>query len=235
MRKLLLLAFLLVSCASHSVTETAPPGYVLHPAPTEPKYLSVDLYDGLKAKLPKPPSANSTEQKGDEAKLLAAQASRTAADCERANAEVGVSLASFFGGEGGVLSAAEVSRLEPFLAQVRNDADYFIQRLKKDFPRQRPFLYVDGLNPCVPKEVTQAYPSGHAAISRLQALVLGRIFPERTAALYARAKTIGQDRVLAGVHHPSDIAAGAQLAEMLYGQLGKSEAFREALGKASRR
>jgi acid phosphatase (class A) len=225
--------FLCAACASTRAPEP-PPGYVLHEAPKEPKFLEVGFYEVIKAKLPPPPPANSLRQKSDEAKLLEAQNSRSPADCERANAEVRLSLSSFFGGEGGLLNPAEVSRLEPFLGQVRNDIDFFIQRLKNDFPRPRPFLYVDGVKPCVPKEVTQAYPSGHAAIARLQALVLGRIFPERSGAFYRRAKEIGQDRVLAGVHHPSDVAAGAQLAEEIYTELGKSGKFREALGRAAR-
>jgi acid phosphatase (class A) len=115
------------------------------------------------------------------------------------------------------------------MLQVRNDADYFIQRLKIDFPRQRPFLYVPGLEPCVLKEVTGAYPSGHAAISRLQALILSRLYPERSQALFARARAIGQSRVLSGMHHPSDIRAGEELAEKLYGEFGKSESFQRAL------
>ena len=74
-----------------------------------------------------------------------------------------------------------------------------------------------------------SYPSGHATISRIEALVLADLVPARRAELLARADEIALSRVIGGVHHPSDIEAGKRLAETLYAVYRKSPAFRREL------
>lgn len=203
-------------------------GVVHHPAPKDPVYLNSSLYDSLKIKLPIPPVLKSASQSDDEKQLFDFQKSRTDADCMQAKAEVFVSLKGFFESPRGPLKRSDVEKLTPFFEQVRNDGDYFIQRMKKDFPRKRPFAYIEGIEPCVPKEVTGAYPSGHAALSKLYALILSDFFPAHRAKLEARALEIGKHRVLSGMHHPTDIASGRVLAELLYGELKKSKKFQSA-------
>ncbi|MGH2930169.1 MAG: hypothetical protein ACRDL8_18340, partial [Solirubrobacteraceae bacterium] len=41
---------------------------------------------------------------------------------------------------------------------------------------------------------------------------LGQIFPDRADKLTAWGQYVGQLRVIAGVHHPTDVAAGQALA-----------------------
>lgn len=217
---------LLNACAGKS------PEYAVHPVPTEPKFLAAARYEEFKAKVAAPPATGSGPQAADEKALLDYQRERRPEDCARAESEVQLSLNNFYGGPRGPLRPAEVASLERFFGQLRNDADYYIQRLKVDFPRPRPFLYVKGLEPCIPREKTQAYPSGHAAIAQLQARVLASLFPERAEAFLERARVIGRDRVLAGVHHPSDVAAGQALADQIYDALKKSAAYRAALAEA---
>lgn len=205
----------------------ASPSTVVHPAPKEPVYLNASLYGAFKKRLPPPPSLKSKEQQQDEKELVKAQKSRTEAQCKHAEKEVFVSLDNFFGGATGLVKADRVSELTPFFEQLRNDGDYFIQRLKKDFPRKRPFAYVAGLTPCVPKEVTGAYPSGHAVLSKLYALVLSEMSPKDRDKFEARAFEIANHRVLTGMHHPSDIAAGRALADLIYEELKKSKKYQD--------
>lgn len=202
---------------------------VVHPAPKEPRFLSAGWYPTLKAQVGAPPKANSPEQKKDEEALRNYQATRSTEDCQRAQSEVFVSLENFFGKPRGPLESATVKPLSDFFEQIRNDGDYFVQKLKKEFPRKRPFLYVKGIEPCVPKEVTDAYPSGHAVLSRLYALVLTDFFPEQKAAIEKRADQIAEDRILAGMHHPSDIATGRLIGEKIYAELQKSEKYQAEL------
>lgn len=204
---------------------------VHHPAPKDPIYIDGKLYNSVKANVPKPPEMQSSSQKNDEAELLKLQKSRTTADCAQAKEEVFVSLKSFYGKPSGTLNPPEVEKLSAFFEQIRNDADFFIQQMKKDFPRQRPFLYMKDINPCVPKEVTGAYPSGHATLSRLYALILSDLFPDRKATFESRSLEIGKHRVLVGMHHPTDIESGRKLAELLYGEFKLSKKYQEAVSK----
>ncbi len=207
------------------------PTFVHHPTPTEPKFVRPDFYATVKQKLDPMPKKGSARQKRDERELASLQKSRTPAQCDQARSEVTLSLTGFFGTPHGPLPVAETQKLEPFFAQLRNDGDYFIQKLKVDYPRPRPFNYLP-LDPCVPREVTGAYPSGHAMLSELFALVLTDLYPKQKKALAARSRRIAHHRVLAGMHHPSDIEAGRKLAGLVYAEMKKSPEYRKALAEA---
>jgi acid phosphatase (class A) len=217
--------FLLVSWSLSSTCLGKEQEVVHHPAPKKPQYVGEDLYAGFKKQLPLPPSKGSEKQKQDEEELFQLQKTRTPEDCERAKSEIFVSLENFFGLPHGPVKKSDAQILTPFFEQIRNDGDYFIQKLKKDFPRQRPFLYLKEISPCVSKEVTGAYPSGHAVLSKLFALILGDFYPDQKEKLDARAKQIADDRILVGMHHRSDIEAGQSLAAIIYGEFKKSSKY----------
>jgi hypothetical protein len=227
------IAFLFTLFASQAFVFGNQKDVVHHPAPRQPIFLSISWYETLKKEVPPPPAIGSEAQALDETELLEMMRTRTKADCKQARAEMAVSLDTFFGPRAGLLTASQVKAQSAFFEQVRNDSDYFIQRLKKDFPRKRPFLYVNGVKPCVKKEVTMAYPSGHAVLSRLFALILSDQDPARATAYQTRADEIARHRVIAGMHHPSDIALGKKLADKIHAQLKRSPQFLEAQ-KASR-
>jgi acid phosphatase (class A) len=218
------LLFLLSVFSISAITEAADQ-VVHHPVPKKPVFVSETWYESLKTSLPLAPLQNSAQQKSDEQELFKYQKTRKAADCEQAKVEVMVSLSNFFGSKGSPIPMADIEKLSPFFEQLRNDAHYFIQRLKKDFPRQRPFLYLKGLEPCVAKEVTGAYPSGHAVLAELFGLVLTDFYPEHKKFLETRAKKIAEHRVLAGMHHRTDIEAGTKLGALIYEQFKKSGVF----------
>ncbi len=174
---------------------------VHHPAPKEPIYVSAAWYETLKKSLPPLPMEESPAQKNDEKTLRELQAGRTEADCQAARTEMMVTLGNFYGQPQGPLTPAQVEKLAPFFEQVRNDADFFIQKLKKEFPRKRPFLYMADIQPCVAREVTGAYPSGHAMLSQLFALILVDLKLGDATRLGERAREIGKHRVVSGMHH----------------------------------
>lgn len=209
-------------------------GVVHHPEPKKPIYVSEEWYKTLKQELPHPPIKKSNKQKRDEKELHRLQKNRTEADCDAAKGEILVSLKAFYGTPGSPISDADIEKLSPFFEQLRNDADYFIQLLKKDFPRERPFLYVKGIEPCVAKEVTGAYPSGHAVLSRLFQHVLTDLYPEHKKYIKGRSKTIADHRVLVGMHHRSDIEAGQALANLIYKEFKKSDQYKKDFENAKK-
>jgi hypothetical protein len=227
-----IIAILLISMQSYSVfaDPAKDAGVVHHPTPTEPKLIAASWYDTLKKQVTPPPQPGSKEQRKDEELILKLQARRTDKECAAAQHEVSVSLATFFEGKN-LLSKAEVEKLNAFFLQLRNDGDYFVQKLKRELPRKRPFVYLSAVKPCVPKEVTDAYPSGHAVLSRLYALVLGDLYPARKDAFNARAEEIAMHRVISGMHHPSDIAEGQKIGDLLFKEFKDSKRYVDALKK----
>jgi acid phosphatase (class A) len=193
-------------------------------------YLTTDAVDP-KAILPGPPDAVATRAELDE--MLDIQSKRTEADCVRARVEVKNSVGTFFGPPYGSLTAAEAAALEPLFVKVRGDMNTFVQSTKKIWDRARPWIEEPKLTPCVLLEHTGAYPSGHSAGSHIFALLLGQLNPKRAAAVMADADRVAADRVLSGLHHPSDTDAGKKLADAVWQAMQKQPSFQSDLVKFS--
>ncbi len=63
----------------------------------------------------------------------------------------------------------------------------------------------------------------------MYALILAELAPEHRDALLDRGREIGWDRVVAGLHHPSDIIAGRVLGQALAQSLLADPKFRAQL------
>lgn len=194
-------------------------------------YMDQNLYEQFKTQIPDFPKSGSAEQAADEKELRKIQKSRTQKDCERAVSEVTVTLQSTYGKPYGQLNADQVNVLIPFFDQIRHDAGPYIGQIKKGYTRLRPYDYLEDLSPCISREKSFAYPSGHATLATLYSLVLMDLFPKNKVNLKKRAEQIGHDRILGGVHHPTDIAAGKKLGSLLYTELKKSKIFNDDLEK----
>jgi len=103
---------------------------------------------------------------------------------------------------------------------------------KDTFNRKRPFEITKKTKLFVPIESTPSYPSGHSTRATLWALVLAQIFPDQKDALMARARQVGDDRVLGGVHFPSDVEAGRKLAAAIADQMLTDPDFQSQLAAA---
>jgi acid phosphatase (class A) len=76
-------------------------------------------------------------------------------------------------------------------------------------------------SPCAPPggeaPYSYSYPSGHAAVGAMMAILLAEMVPERRAELFACGWEYGEARVISGVHYPSDVEAGRILGTLLVG------------------
>jgi acid phosphatase (class A) len=109
---------------------------------------------------------------------------------------------------------------------------------KNHWKRARPFQQDKRIQPPLTKQEladlskNPSYPSGHSTAGNLDALVLAELAPDLKDALMARGFQIGDDRVLAGVHFPSDIEAGHKLAQALFDKFRANPDFQADLAKA---
>ncbi len=74
-----------------------------------------------------------------------------------------------------------------------------------------------------------SYPSGHATVGAMMAILLAEMVPEQRVALFTRGWAYGDARVVSGVHFPSDIEAGRILGSILVELLHQSPSFRADL------
>jgi acid phosphatase (class A) len=214
----------LSNAATNDVLKDSVTGKV-YPLPT---YLSKDAIDPATI-IPPPPAHGSSIDQADLKEILDLQNSRTPKDCERAITEVHVNLGSFYGAPYGPLTPDQVKKWDPLFKKAQYDTDYLIQEVKVHYARPRPYVSDPKITPCIKRETTGAYPSGHAAIARVLERLLEVVDPTQKAEIDAREKQIAHDRVMGGVHHPTDIRAGGELGDHIFDLLMKNPKFEKQL------
>lgn len=160
------------------------------------------------------PRAGSAELQRDFDILFNYQNIRTTEQCEFAQSEESASFSKFFA-KSGLLSSAELAQLKGRMTKVSMQLLSDIEFAKNVYKRPRPFLYNNDITPCLREPDGYAFPSGHATSSRVFALLLSKLYPERKESFLKRADEVAENRVLGGVHHPSDIEAGKKFADAI--------------------
>ncbi|MGD9643347.1 MAG: phosphatase PAP2 family protein [Elusimicrobiales bacterium] len=177
---------------------------------------------------PAPPAPGSAADRADLKAVFDWQLRRTPEQCARANSAAHADFENFFGDISPFPDPLPAEAAAIF-KRLKTETDGVAADIKDVYKRKRPFLRDPALNPCLGRAGGLAYPSGHATISRLLALVLSELAPARRAEFLKRADEAGLDRVIGGVHHPADIEAGKRLADRLFAAYSKSKTFKADL------
>ncbi|PIP91432.1 MAG: hypothetical protein COW01_03505 [Bdellovibrionales bacterium CG12_big_fil_rev_8_21_14_0_65_38_15] len=164
------------------------------------------------------PAPGSAEEAYDYQVLLEYQKTRTEAECEEAAAEKTPTLKSMFGS---LLTKKEMRRVWPHFIEAYATVGLNSAISKKLFDRPRPFNANPEIVPCIPLATSKAYPSGHTMIARVFARMLSDFYPDRENEFMQRADEVALNRIIGGVHHPSDIVAGKKLGDAIYESLIK--------------
>jgi len=77
-----------------------------------------------------------------------------------------------------------------------------------------------------------SYPSSHATRGQLTAIILANMVPEKSAQIYARGREYGENRIVAGVHFPSDIEGGRLSATAIAAVLMQNDQFKMDFNEA---
>ncbi len=99
---------------------------------------------------------------------------------------------------------------------------------KDHFQRKRPFWIDDG-NICRPREElgdTYDYPSGHTTAGWTWALVLSQVAPDHASQILARGRSIGESRIVCGVHNASAVEGGRYTADAVMALISPNPQFR---------
>ncbi|MCX5794717.1 MAG: phosphatase PAP2 family protein [Elusimicrobia bacterium] len=174
--------------------------------------------------LPPAPVPGSALDKADLIQLHDWEKRRTKQQCAAAQAQEHAYFDEFFGDISPFVKPLPQEAAD-FLRQVQDDVDVAVGRLKDQNQRPRPYRHDSSLHPCLGRIGGLSYPSGHAALSSVYALMLSELVPARTPEFLTAAGKAALNRVIGGVHHPSDIEAGKLLGDMLYARFSKDPAF----------
>jgi acid phosphatase (class A) len=121
------------------------------------------------------------------------------------------------------------------------DVDATAAAAKDHFHRPRPFQRLqlqrvcDKASPPKPEDHPtrgNSYPSGHSTHGWAVAMILARVAPDRSEALMARAEEYEESRLVCGMHFPSDVEAGHEVAVAVVAHLDASREFQADLNKA---
>jgi acid phosphatase (class A) len=160
--------------------------------------------------------------------MLQIQASRSDLQSARATADAEVSVFRFSDAIGSDrFTAANLPLTTELFKKMGDDEVWAAGSAKDVFARPRPFLLEPKLSPLLKKPSSASYPSGHAAWAFMTGLVLSDMLPEKRAQIMERAREYANNRVVVGVHYPSDVTSGLQSGAALAAVLFSSAEFRK--------
>ena len=193
-------------------------------------WVSPDHFD-QKTIMGEPPADDSDEHKAEIDKMLSLQTNRTEEEAARCVSEEDVTVFAFANVLGDEFVATNYPQTSALMMEVYRQTKVVSAWGKDVWKRPRPPIADQRIKPCVKWENSYSYPSGHATRGIVWATLLAEIFPEKKDALMAKGREIGTDRSLAGMHWPSDVAAGQKLGAAVAEQLLKDPDFRLELAK----
>lgn len=179
-----------------------------------------------------PPKVGSEIYEEDFKTLYKYQEERTEEQCDLANQMRHPSYMDLFTPiDDEVLTDEELESVKPLIEDVIKFTERVSGYYKRKFERPRPFITKKDLQPCLPKKDFgkgyTSYPSSHASTSMAAACVLAEVFPNKTQEILDFGQSLGELRVIVGVHHPSDIDAGQQLGMDICERLFSEEDFQK--------
>lgn len=188
-------------------------------------YLTSDQVELVKL-LPPPPDPNSEAQKHDLSAVLAIQDQRTPKLIGRAEADNVLSVFRFNDVLGENFKADRLPFASGFFDRSHADARSIIIVTKNVWRRPRPFKVSNEVIALGTKPRTGfGYPSGTTIFGTLTAIILANMIPEKQKEIFERSAEFSANRLVLGVHYPTDIEAGRLAATLIAAALMKTPSF----------
>jgi acid phosphatase (class A) len=202
-------------------------------SPKAPYYIDPTVMN-LPALIPDPPAVGSAANNAQLAELHRIQASRTPAQVAAAKAdEAEENIFAYETVFGPDFNPDTLPVTADLGAHVKNEQSVAGAALKAIFQRVRPYNTDKTLHPvCAVTDMPNWYPSGHALTGYLEGLTLAEIVPEKRTEILARADDYARNRLVCGVHYPSDIEAGRRVAYVVFGYMLATPKFQHDLWAA---
>jgi acid phosphatase (class A) len=186
--------------------------------------------ESLLKSIPLPPAEDTPAARADLDYVVALQAHPSKADLAHAEKSVTFTVFTFSEVRGDSFTAAAYPKTAAFFKRLEDTVNPPKNWLKDTIHRERPYkAHPDQVKPLVSIEGGYSCPSGHSMRSWLDALVMADLDPARRSDYLACAAQVNTDRMIGGMHYPSDTTAGRALAETLHEDLLSDSSFKADL------
>ncbi|PBB38539.1 phosphatase [Mesorhizobium sp. WSM3879] len=158
--------------------------------------------------LPPPPANDSAETKAELGEVLTLQVTRTPEMEKRAIADAEEDVWRFADVMGPKFSKETLPKFSAFFDRVVATEGAVVDPAKDVWKRPRPHQLSDLVKPAVKLSNSGSWPSGHATVGTMMGIILSDMVPEKRPEIMARAAEYAHNRVVGGIHYPSDVEMG---------------------------
>lgn len=229
------MTFAALLCAGGIVAAVAqtPTVKAANTTPRVAYYIDATVLD-LADLVPNPPAVDSATNKAELAELHRIETARTPSQVAAAKAdEDDEDLFLYRTVLGPGFNADALPITAELGVHVRNEQSIAGAALKPVFARPRPYKTDPTLHPvCALTELPNSYPSGHALTGYLEGLTLAELVPAKRTEILARADEFAHNRLVCGVHYPSDVEASRRVAYVVFGYMMATPRFQRDLAAA---
>jgi len=232
----------MLSCALCALTtgtavgaeaQTVKPPKAAGAAPKVAYYIDPAVLN-VTALVPDPPAVGSEVQKAELVEMHRIEKARTPEQAKAAKADEDnetVFLYQTVFGAG--FNAEALPTIAELGNHVKNEGSVAGGALKLVFKRPRPYQTDATLHPvCDLTETPNSYPSGHGLTGYLEGLTLAELVPEKRVEILARADEYAHNRLVCGVHYPSDEEASRKISYVVFGYMMATPKFQHDLAAA---
>jgi acid phosphatase (class A) len=155
-----------------------------------------------------PPIPDSPTGKADLQAVLATVNARTDASIKQAQDDDQRTVFRFADVLGPNFKTENLPLTTALFQHVYQDGNAATFAAKNFFKRTRPFVVDPEIKIIVVQAPDFSYPSNHSTFGNEAGILLAEMVPENAVAIFARGAEYAHNRVVAGVHFPTDVEAG---------------------------
>ncbi len=185
----------------------------------------------FEARIGPPPKPGSAAQRRDIEEVLALQKDATPERIARAQRTLNLTVFTFEQALGPEFTPERYPETAKFFHRLNDLVRAVNDPLKAHYERPHPFEADPRIRRLVDAPAKYSYPSYHSARCTVFWRVLTELDHGTAAAFHAIALEVEKDRVFAGEHFPTDIAAGRVEGHLIFDALQRDPAFRADLAR----
>ena len=182
--------------------------------------------------LPPPPANDSATTQKELAELLRWQSQRTPDQIAFAKADTNISVFRFADVLGPLFDEASLPVTTRFFSDVTMNVETLINYPKAYYHRTRPYILDTRIQPVLPKPNNDSYPSGHSTAGHFYAIILADMVSGKGGGSLCTGDSFALNRVIGGVHYPTDIEAGKLSGTLIAEEMFTSLEFRKDFDRA---